>query len=95
MTPIEEQTRGQRAAELLENELLQQSLDAIKAEIIEQWTSCPARDAQGKEALWQLHKMACKFEGLLKGYVETGKLAAENLKRYEEQGRLARIFRAS
>ena len=95
MTEIEEQTRGQRAAELLKNELLQQALDAIKAEVIAQWSACPARDKDGKEALWQLHKMAEKFEGTLRGYVETGKLATANLKRHEEQSRFSRLWRAA
>lgn len=94
MTPIEEQTRGQRASELLDNELLQETLDAIRAEVIKQWSECPARDAQGKEALWQLHKMAEKFENILKGYVQTGVLASDNLKRYEEQSKLYRMFRS-
>lgn len=93
MTPIEEQTRGQRASELLENEVLREALDAIRKEVIQQWSDCPARDTQGKEALWQLHKMALKFENLLTGYVQTGHLATENLKRYEEQNKLFRMFR--
>lgn len=90
----QDQTRGLRAAELLQNDLLQEALAAIKAEVVKQWEACPIRDADGKEALWQLMKTASKFEGILKGYVETGKLATEQLKRWEEeQSRLRQLFK--
>lgn len=85
MTPIEEQTRGQYAAELLENSVLKSALKAIHYEIAQQWLECPARDAEGKEALWQLAKTAQKFERILTGYVETGRLATENMKKFDEK----------
>jgi hypothetical protein len=89
----QDQTRGQRAAELLHNELMQEALAAIKAEVVKQWTDCPARDTEGKEALWQLNKTAQKFENILRGYIETGKLATEQMKRWEaEQSRLRQLF---
>lgn len=80
----DEQTRGWKAQELIDNELLQQALTAIESEVIAQWEVCPARDAEGKEALWQLYKTSKKFRSLLVGYVQTGKLAADNLKRYDD-----------
>ena len=92
MTAIEEQTRAQRAAELLETETLKQALEAIESEVIRQWGECPARDKDGKEALWQLYKTAQKFRNLLSGYVETGKLATENLRHHNEQSKIRRLF---
>ena len=89
----EQMHRGHRASELLENTLLQDALNAIEREVVEQWTACPARDAEGKEALWQLMKTAQKFRAILSGYVETGKLASENLKRFEEKKGLRDVFR--
>ena len=87
-----EQDKGAHAMSLLENELLREALDAIDAEVMEQWISCPARDKEGKEALWQLIKTSRKFRSILTGYVETGKLATEQLKRYEKESKLGRIF---
>lgn len=92
MTDIEQQTRAQRAAELLENETLKLALEAIETEVVHQWGECPARDKDGKEALWQLYKTAQKFRNLLTGYVETGKLATENLRRHDEQNKIRRLF---
>jgi hypothetical protein len=93
MTPEEQAHRGQMAEMLLSNDLLKEALAAIDAEVVSQWEQCPARDKEGKEALWQLLKTSKKFQRLLTGYVETGKLARENLKRVEES-RLARMGRA-
>ena len=84
MSLIDQQTRGQRAAQLLDDAVLVEALEAIELEVVTQWEQCPARDKDGKEALWQLFKTSKKFRGLLLGYVQTGKLATENLRRHEE-----------
>jgi hypothetical protein len=85
-----ELNRGEHANRLLQDELLQEALQAIKDEVVATWADCPARDKEGKEALWQLMKTANKFESLLKGYIESGKLAAMNLKAFEERKSLLR-----
>jgi hypothetical protein len=92
MTPQEQANRGHEAQRLLDSDLLKDALAAIDAEVVMQWEKCPARDKDGKEALWQLLKTSKKFQRLLLGYVQTGKLAQENLKRHEES-KLDRIGR--
>ena len=89
----EQQTRGIRAGELLNNEILNQALAAIEAEVVDQWGNCPARDREGKEALWQLFKTSQKFRATLLGYIESGKLATEQLKRYDKESRLRGLLR--
>lgn len=88
----QEAERGWKAQELIDNETLQEALSAIEEEVIKQWEACPARDQEGKEALWQLFKTSKKFRSLLMGYVQAGKLATDNLKRYEES-RVKQIVR--
>lgn len=88
-----ERDRGQKASELLDNELLLQALEAIESEVVAQWEQCPARDKDGKEALWQLFKTSKKFRSILLGYVETGKLATEQLRRFEERKGLMQVIR--
>lgn len=85
MDLIDQTTRGVEAQMLLDNRLLTEALEAIEKEVFDQWMACPARDKDGKEALWQLAKTAQKFRGILVGYVETGKLAADSLSRFEER----------
>jgi hypothetical protein len=86
----QEQERGWKAQELIDNELLSTALTAIEEEVIKQWEACPARDAEGKEALWQLYKTSKKFRALLFGYVQSGKMATDSLKRYDES-RLSKL----
>lgn len=92
MDQIEQQTRGTEAQMLLDNRILNEALDAIEKEVFDQWMQCPARDKEGKEALWQLAKTAQKFRGILTGYVETGKLAAEQMKHFEEKRGIRKLF---
>ena len=92
MNTHEEMARGAQAQTLLQNDLLIGALDAIEAEVIEQWEQCPARDTEGKEALWMLFKTSKKFRAILAGHIETGKLASEQLRRIEKkQGLMARL----
>lgn len=84
--------RAEHANRLLQDQLLQDALKAIKDEVQRVWLDCPQRDHEGKEALWQLAKTADKFESLLKGYIETGKLAKANLKAFEELRGLRKVF---
>lgn len=92
MTPSEQQLRGEHARVLLENAMLKEALDAIEAEVVQQWGECPARDKDGKEALWQLYKTLQKFRNLLTGYVETGRIASEKMRHIEEKRGLRAIF---
>lgn len=89
----EDQTRAARAAEILNNEVFDRAMKALRDEVISQWIACPIRDQQGKEALWQLMKTTDKFEGVLRGYIETGKLATEQLNRFEKERGLRALLR--
>lgn len=89
----QEQERGWKAQDLIDNELLQQALKAIEDEVVAQWGACPARDKEGKEALWQLYKTSQKFRALLLGYVQTGKMATDSLQRYEQESKIKQLYR--
>ncbi len=86
-------SRAKEAELILQNPLYMASMEAIKSEVISQWGDCPARDKEGKELLWQLYKTAEKFENLMRGYIEAGKLASENLRRLEEESLRQRAVR--
>lgn len=90
--PAEQVERGRQAAELMDHPILSAALDAIEAEVVSQWAECPARDNEGKEALWQLLKTSKKFRAILTGYINSGKLSSENMKRFEEKRGLRAVF---
>lgn len=67
--------RGNEAKALLANALLRETLELMKREIVDKWAACPARDAEGKEWLWQFYQTTMKFEEKLTEVMNTGKLA--------------------
>lgn len=83
MTSDEIQRRGADAARVLDEKVVKEALREIKSEIIEQWEATPARDTEGREWIWRHYKVAQKFEGLLKAYIEAGKVEGQLLKHNE------------
>lgn len=66
---------GQRAKEILDNEVFQQVFIDCKNEITDQWKNSPARDEQGREKLWLMLSLANKLESMIKTSLETGRLS--------------------
>lgn len=71
--------RGIDATQVLENVVFKESLTILKQAVVDQWKECPVRDKEGQLLLLQLAKLADKFEGILIGIVETGKLAKHKI----------------
>lgn len=73
----EQQTalRGNDASLVLENPAYAEAIAMLKAQVVTQIEDCPIRDTEGQLLLVQLLKMANKFEGLMAGMVERGKMA--------------------
>ena len=66
---------GDQARLVLDNEAFVAAFDATEKEVIEQWTNTPARDAAGRESLWQYLMILRKVKANLTTTMETGKLA--------------------
>lgn len=64
---------------VLENEAFKRAFADIQSEIIDQWKQSPARDAEGREKLWNLLMLSQKLENQLKSSLERGRLAAMEL----------------
>jgi len=79
MTDNDTANRGREAADVLENPAFKAGIEAMRNEVIQQWKSCPIRDAEGQLLLLQLAKLTDKFESMLAGYVQGGKLAQEKI----------------
>ena len=86
--PIErDRTRGVRARELLDNELVQEALTTIKAEYGKAGEASPARDAEGRERRWVMVKLVEKFKGHLEQVWDSGKIADDKLVEIERRKR--------
>ncbi len=79
---------GDRAREVLENEAFIAAFEATEKEVIEQWTSSPARDAEGREKLWQYLMLLRKVKANLQSTLETGKLAQLELQHQQKMEEL-------
>jgi hypothetical protein len=66
---------GNRAREVLENEVFQQVFVDIELEVIESWKNSPVRDQEGREKIWQYLTLLKKVQSHLTTTLETGKLA--------------------
>ncbi len=79
MTDYQEVTRAKEALQILDSNVYKDAMSALQTQIIQQWKDCPIRDAEGQLLLLQLAKLAEKFESILRGYVESGKLAQHRI----------------
>jgi predicted nucleic acid-binding protein len=85
--------RGVDARQVLENPAYQAAMKTMKEQIVREWAECPVRDVEGQKLLLQLHKLAVKFENMLTGMVETGKLAQMNLDAERDENIAQKVFR--
>jgi predicted nucleic acid-binding protein len=85
--------RGVDARQVLENPAYQAAMKTMKEQIVKEWAECPVRDIEGQKLLLQLHKLAVKFENMLTGMVETGKLAQMNLDAERDETIAQKVFR--
>lgn len=70
---------GNRAREVLENEVFQQVFADIEQELTETWTNSPARDEAGREKVYQYLMSLRKVKAWMTSAMETGKLAELDL----------------
>ena len=78
--------RGSRAAALLRDELLQESLAVLERDYIEAWKTWPARDTDGRERLWQAVNVVGKVRGHLVTVANNGKLAVAEIEQLTKVG---------
>ena len=80
----EEALRKAKAVERIFNDpIVKETLDMMDAEIMAAWKQCPIRDLEAREALWRMAVTTGKFRDLLRGTMESGKLALDQIRRKE------------
>lgn len=71
--------QGLDASQVLDNPAYKAAMQSLKDEVTREWKNCPIRDREGQMLLLQLAKLTDKFEGILSGFVESGKFAHHKL----------------
>lgn len=80
MTNNEEQVRlGKDAALVLDNAAFQLAIKSMHTEITRMWKRCNVRDTEGQQLILQMSKCAELFESSLKGLIDSGKFAQNEL----------------
>jgi len=72
--------RGERAEALLQDELLNDTLETIKQGYMERWLDSPERDVEGRERLRLMVKTVDLLRSELQVVLDTGKLAKQTLR---------------
>jgi len=85
--------RGVNARLVIDNEAYQEAMKLLQQQIVDEWGRCPVRDVEGQKLLLQLHKLSKKFEALLNGMVETGRLAQMELDAERDESQARKLFR--
>lgn len=70
---------GNRAREVLDNEVFQAVWVDLEKELTEQWKSSPARDEAGREKIWAYLQQLGKLKSMIETSLNTGKLAVQEL----------------
>lgn len=72
---IRESSRGAKARAILEDEFVQEALQAVEVGILEAWKKSPVRDLEGQTSLRLLYKVFNDFKGYFADALATGKMA--------------------
>lgn len=64
---------------VLDNPAYKLAMETLESAVIQQWKECPVRDREGQMLLLQLAKLVDKFDGILRGLVETGKMSQHKI----------------
>lgn len=75
----EQMERGEKAASLLRNELLNEAFEALEADFIQAWKVSSVEDSQNRERLYMLCQNLSALRGYLEGVITSGKLAKAQL----------------
>lgn len=72
---MDKELKGEAAKHLLENPTFHEALKTMRDEVIAQWGAVSAKSIEDREWLWMFYQNTLKFEQILRGFVDTGKLA--------------------
>jgi hypothetical protein len=74
-----EATRGQRANELMADELIVEAFTQLNNRLTKEWADSPVRDSEGRERIWLMQKLLKNVGDHLSEIAQTGKLASLQL----------------
>jgi len=71
--------RGEKAAALIRNEILEEAFTSLETEFIQAWKQSSVEDSQNRERLYMLCQNLSAVKGYIENVVSSGKLAKSQL----------------
>ena len=71
--------RGEKAAALMRNEILEEAFTSLETEFIQAWKQSSVEDSQNRERLYMLCQNLSAVKGYIENVVSSGKLAKSQL----------------
>ena len=82
-----ERELGEQARRILDDPMYQNAFQTVGQGIVDKWKSSPARDPEGREALWNMLHLLNTVHKVFEETLTTGKLAEKSLTEIEKRGR--------
>jgi predicted transcriptional regulator len=79
MTDRQDVQAGRNASEVLDNPAYKEAMQLLRDAVVQQWLTHPVQDKEGALLLLQYAKVTERFEAILSGLVEKGKLAQHRI----------------
>lgn len=78
-SPEERLERANRAKQILNDALVKEALEGIRADVIQNWQRIPLKDADLLAKFHMLYGVVDKFEQALKSFMDDGEVATHEL----------------
>jgi len=80
--------QGRSAEDLLNDPVLTETINYLKDTYLKAWEQTSVENSVEREKIWMMYKTLDTVVGHINSYVDTGKLAKQQLKEMGEQGGL-------
>ena len=77
--------RGEKAAALIRNEILEEAFTSLETEFIQAWKHSSVEDSQNRERLYMLCQNLSAVKGYIENVVSSGKLAKSQLDEFHNR----------
>ena len=69
---MNQEERGRRAKDLVDDPLLQESYDILREDLMNRWTHSGSTDSEARESIWLAMRLLDRLHSHITSIVETG-----------------------
>lgn len=93
MNQFEQVARGERAEQLINDEIFKDAVEQVRAGIVNAWATAPIRDKDGHHELKLMLKLLDDVVRNIESVIDSGKLAADAIRKESLADRIKSRFR--